>query len=93
MAKKIIDTQKFLRETRNKFYEDTKNMTVQEKFDYISRNAERGKKRVNATIKKMKQKKRGIHRTSRKKRNIKIFRIFCKIQCIPRFFNFKCVGL
>jgi hypothetical protein len=56
MAKKIVDTQKFLRKVRNKFYEDTKNMTTKEKFDYISKESDRGKKRIDSAIEKIKQK-------------------------------------
>ncbi|MDR2704353.1 MAG: hypothetical protein LBC02_01110 [Planctomycetaceae bacterium] len=56
MTKKIVETQKFLRKVRNKFYEDTKNMSVKEKFDYISKESNRGKKRIDTVIKELKQK-------------------------------------
>jgi hypothetical protein len=46
MAKKRIDTQKFLRKAHNKFYEDTKNMTTEEKFNYFSKGAKLGLKRL-----------------------------------------------
>jgi hypothetical protein len=58
MAKKIVETQKFLRKVRNKFYEDTKNMTIQEKYDYISKESDLGKKRINTAIEKIKQKQK-----------------------------------
>jgi hypothetical protein len=56
MTKKIVDTQKFLQKTRNKFYEDTKNMSVKEKFDYISKESNIAQKRINKTIKELKEK-------------------------------------
>jgi hypothetical protein len=37
---------KMIRKIRNKCYEDTKNMTIDEKFNYIEEGAKLGQKRI-----------------------------------------------
>jgi hypothetical protein len=56
MTKKTTNIQKFFKKARKRLYNDTKNMTVEEKHDYIVKRAEIGKKRVNAAIQTRKEK-------------------------------------
>jgi hypothetical protein len=53
---KQTEVQKFFQKARKKNYADTKNMTAKEKFKYYSRNANLAKKRIDKTIKELKEK-------------------------------------
>jgi hypothetical protein len=58
MTKKTSNTQSFIRKARNKFYKDTKNMTTEEKFNYFSKGAKLGLKRLEDARKNHKEKEK-----------------------------------
>jgi hypothetical protein len=55
MTKKTTNIQNFFQNARKRLYNDTKNMTVEEKHDYIVKGAEIGKKRVSDEMERIKR--------------------------------------